>query len=209
METYQRLLLGNKAWAQEQVEMQEDYFERHHEGQQPEILWIGCADSRVDAAEITGSTTGEIFVHRNIANLVIHTDFNMLSVLQYAVEFLHVKHIIVCGHYECGGIKNAVTHQDLGLLNKWLRHIKDIYRIHRFDLEQIPSPELRHKRLVELNVFEQAYHLVETSIVQKAWKNSQRPIVHGWVYDLANGHILDLIKFEPGTNIEDIYRYEI
>ncbi len=208
MESYKKLLLANKAWVKEKLDVRSDYFERMAQEQTPEFLWIGCSDSRVPAGDITGTQPGEMFVHRNIANLVVHTDFNMLSVLQYAVDTLKVKHIIVCGHYGCGGIKNAVTHKNFGLLNKWLRHIKDIYRFHATDLERIPNSEERINRLVELNVIEQVYNLAETSIVQNAWQTECRPLLHGWVYDLKTGYLKDMLMLTPDSKIEDIYRFD-
>ncbi|MBL8177038.1 MAG: carbonate dehydratase [Bryobacterales bacterium] len=208
MDSYKKLLLANKAWVQDKLNIRPDYFEVTAEDQKPEFLWIGCSDSRVPAEDITGTEPGELFVHRNIANLVVHTDFNMLSVVQYAVEALKVRHIIVCGHYNCGGVRNALTHQDLGLLNKWLRHIKDIYRIHARELETISDDKQRYDRLVELNVSEQVQNLAEMSIVQKAWKADQRPHLHGWVYDLKTGYLREIARMDPGARIEEIYRFD-
>lgn len=208
MDAYKKLLLGNKAWVAEKLAVRADYFERTATTQTPAYLWIGCSDSRVPAEDVTGTEPGELFVHRNIANLVIHTDFNMLSVLQYAVQVLEVKHIIVCGHYGCGGVKNAMTNRSLGLINKWLRNIKDVYRLHRRDLEAIAEPENRLNRLVEFSVTEQVQHLAETSIVQEAWHHHKRPYLHGWVYDLKTGFLKELALMQPGTPIEDIYRYD-
>jgi carbonic anhydrase len=162
----------------------------------------------VPAEEVTGVEPGELFVHRNIANLVVHTDFNMLSVVQYAVEVLQVKHIIVCGHYGCGGVKAAMSRQHLGLINKWLRHIKDIYRLHATELDAIPDEEKRYERLIELNVFEQVHHLAELSFVQMAWKREQRPTLHGWIYDLHTGHLKDIAKVDPGNLPHNIFVYE-
>ncbi len=209
MESYKKLLLANKAFVKDKLDVRDDYFLRMAEDQEPEYMWIGCSDSRVPAEEITGTEPGEIFVHRNIANQVIHTDFNMLSVLQYAVEVLKVKHVIVCGHYGCGGIKNAMTHHDLGLINKWLRNIKDVYRIHQHELDGLMSePNRRFRRLVELNVQEQVWKLAETSIVQHSWKRLQAPFIHGWVYDLHTGYLNDLLMLTPDTHVEDIYRFD-
>ena len=208
MEAYKKLLLGNKAWVKERLAIRPDYFERTATAQNPTYLWIGCSDSRVPAEDVTGTEPGELFVHRNIANLVIHTDFNMLSVLQYAVEVLEVKHIIVCGHYGCGGVRNAMTNRSFGLINKWLRHIKDVYRVHRRDLETISEDERRLDRLVEYSVAEQVQNLVETSIVQQAWAKHQLPYLHGWVYDLKTGELKELALMKPGAEIEDIYRYD-
>ncbi|MFM8359696.1 MAG: carbonic anhydrase, partial [Verrucomicrobiota bacterium] len=170
--------------------------------------WIGCSDSRVPAEEITGVEPGELFVHRNIANLVIHTDFNMLSVVQYAVEVLKVKHVIVCGHYGCGGIRTALGRQHLGLINKWLRHIKDVYRLHARELDAIPDENRRYERLIELNVVEQVHHLAELSFVQRAWKTESRPMLHGWTYDIHTGYLKELARIDPGMLPHDIYVYD-
>jgi carbonic anhydrase len=202
-----RLLLSNKAWAKERTSINSDFFSCRAEFQQPEYLWIGCSDSRVPAEEVTGCEPGELFVHRNIANLVVYTDFNLLSVLQYAVEVLQVKHVIVCGHYGCGGILNAMNNKHLGLINKWLRHIKDIYRFHERELNAIQDHDTKFKRLVELNVIEQVYNLAETSIVQKAWNNNKELFLHGWVYDLKTGLLNELAKMEKGSDVHPIYRY--
>ncbi len=208
MESYKRLLLANKAWVKEKLDIRPDYFDRMASTQTPEFLWIGCSDSRVPAEEITGTEPGELFVHRNIANLVIHTDFNMLSVLQYAVEVLKIKHIIICGHYNCGGVKNAMGHQSLGLINKWLRHIKDVYRFHAAELDAIKEEELRYNRLVELNVIEQLRNVAETSFVQRAWYFEGRPYLHGWVYDVKTGLLKELAMMQPNAELYDIYRYD-
>ncbi len=208
MEAYKKLLLTNKAWAQERLKIRPDFFSRNVEAQTPEFMWIGCSDSRVPAEEITGTEPGELFVHRNVANLVVHTDLNLLSVLQYAVEFLKVKHIIVCGHYNCGGVKNAVTHNDFGLLNKWLRQIKDVYRLNHRELEAISDPLARFDKLVEVNVSEQVHNLAQTSIVQRAWEDEHRPTLHGWVYDLRTGLIKEVAMMTPDSQIEDIYHFD-
>jgi carbonic anhydrase len=209
MKTYEKLLLENKAWAKEHVQADKDFFLRLAKLQAPEFLWIGCSDSRVPANEITNTAPGEIFVHRNIANLVIHTDLNLLSVLQYAVQVLKVKQIIVCGHYGCGGVKAAMTHNDLGLINKWLRNIKDTYRLHQDELESIVDMEKRTDRLTELSVEEQVMNLAKTSIVQHAWKEENRPTLHGWVYRLTDGILKDLVKLEPNSPLDPIYQYDI
>jgi len=185
-----------------------NYFETLEEQQNPEFLWIGCSDSRVPAEDITGSQPGELFVHRNIANLVLHTDFNVLSVLQYGVEVLGVKHVIVCGHYNCGGVKNAMSHRDFGLINKWLRHIKDVYRVHRHELDRMTDEDRRTRRLVELNVMEQVWHLAETSIVQRAWQKGEAPLLHGWIYDNHHGHLKDLLLLTRETEIDELYRFD-
>jgi carbonic anhydrase len=208
MESYEELLLANKAWVAEKVKARPDFFSQQAEAQTPEFLWIGCSDSRVPAEDITGTEPGELFVHRNIANMVIHTDLNVLSVLQYAVEALKVRHVIVCGHYNCGGVKNAMGRRDLGLINKWLRHIKDVYRIHRDHIDSIADPDARWDRLVEMNVTEQVQNLAKTSIVQRAWRLEQRPTLHGWVYDLRTGYLKELALIPPGAKIDEIYRFE-
>jgi carbonic anhydrase len=208
MDAHKRLLLGNKAWVQDKLSVDPDYFVRNASQQKPEYLWIGCADSRVPAEDVTGAEPGELFVHRNIANLVIHTDFSMLSVLQYAVDVLQVNHIIVCGHYDCGGVKNAMTKKDLGLINKWLRYIKDVYQLHRNELEAIEDSQLRYSRLVELNVAEQVQHIAQMSLVQRAWRQERRPVIHGWVYDLSTGLLKQITALEPGSRIDDIYMFE-
>ena len=208
MEAYKRLLLNNQAWVKDKLAVRPDFFERTSETQKPEFLWIGCSDSRVPAEDITGVEPGELFVHRNVANMVVHTDFNMLSVVQYAVEVLKVQHIIVCGHYGCGGIKTALSRQHLGLINKWLRHVKDIYRFHATELDAIPDDEARYERLIELNVFEQVHHLAELSFVQLAWKQERRPTLHGWIYDIHTGHLKQIAKIDPGQLPHEIYVYE-
>ena len=208
MDSYRRLLLNNMAWVEDKLNLRPDYFTRHSLVQQPEFLWIGCSDSRVPAEEVTGVEPGELFVHRNVANLVIHTDFNMLSVVQYAVEVLKVRHIIVCGHYGCGGVKTALTRQHLGLINKWLRHIKDVYRLHAAELDALPEGDARTNRLIELNVAEQVNHLAELSFVQRAWKTEARPMLHGWIYDIHSGRLKTVRKIDPGQLPHDIYVYE-
>lgn len=206
-ESCRRLLLNNKAWVQDKLSVHEDFFASMAE-QNPEFLWIGCSDSRVPAEEITGTQPGEIFVHRNVANLVIHTDFSMLSVLQYAVEVLKVKDIIVCGHYGCGGVKTAMSRQHFGLINKWLRNVKDVYRTYSNELDLIQDENTRWDRLVELNVVEQVNHLAEISFVQQSWRRHQRPLVHGWIYDMRTGLIKDLIKIDPDNLPHNIYLFD-
>ena len=209
MLSYEKLLLENKAWASEKVSDDPNYFKRLAEIQRPEFLWIGCSDSRVPANEITGTQPGEIFVHRNVANLVINTDVNLLSVLEFAVNYLKVKHVIVCGHYGCGGIKAATTKNDYKqVLNMWLRNIKDVYRIHRQELDSIKEEDQRTDRLVELNVMEQLQNLAKTSIIQRAWKNEQRPDLHGWVYGLKDGLIKPVFEMKAGTPIDALYEYD-
>ncbi|MDW7691285.1 carbonate dehydratase [Flammeovirgaceae bacterium SG7u.111] len=208
METYQKLLLQNKAWVQEKLQLAPDYFKHLASIQNPEFLWIGCADSRVPANEITGTEPGEVFVHRNIANMVVHTDLNMLSVLQYAVQVLKVKHVIVCGHYGCGGVKAAMTNQNFGLINKWLRNIKDIYRIHQDELLGIGDLKKRENRLVELNVQEQVLNLAKTSIIQSAWHENNAPTLHGWVYGLEDGLLNDLCIKPPNSEMDKIFLFD-
>lgn len=208
MKAFERLLLENKAWAQEKVEVDPDFFKRLEKIQTPDFLWIGCSDSRVPANEVTGTQPGEIFVHRNIANMVVHTDLNMLSVLDYAVNHLKVKHVIVCGHYGCGGVKAAMTQHDLGIINKWLRNIKDVYRYHRDEIDAIPDSDARADRLVELNTKEQVMNLAKTSIIQRAWKNHQRPHLHGWVYGLKDGLLKPVFDMEPGAHLDELYEYD-
>lgn len=204
-----KLLLENKAWAAEKKADDPEYFERLAHLQTPEFLWIGCSDSRVPANEITGTQPGEIFVHRNIANLVIHTDVNLLSVLEYAVTHLKVKHVIVCGHYGCGGIKAAMTNHDYKqVLNMWLRNIKDVYRHHRAELDGIKDFDDRADRLTELNVQEQLTHLAKTSIIQRAWKNHQRPHLHGWVYGLKDGLIKPVYGMGANTKMDSLYEFD-
>lgn len=209
MKPYEKLLLENKAWAKEMLEDDPAFFDRLAHLQTPEFLWIGCSDSRVPANEITNTQPGEIFVHRNIANMVIHTDVNLLSVLDYAVSYLKVKHVIVCGHYGCGGIKAAMTNHDYKqVLNMWLRNIKDVYRLHREELDGVTGEENKFDRLVELNVQEQVIHLAKTSIIQRAWKNEQRPQLHGWVYGLKDGIINPVFEMLAGTPIDSLYEYD-
>jgi carbonic anhydrase len=207
METYKKLLLNNRIWAQEKLEEDAEYFMDLSKEQRPEYLWIGCADSRVPANEVIGAAPGELFVHRNIANMVVHTDVNMLSVLQYAVEELKVKHVIVCGHYGCGGVKAALSQHHLGILNKWLRNIKDVYRLHHDEIILAGDEDAQLRRLVELNVQEQVMNLSKTSIIQRAWKYEQRPLIHGWVYGLEDGILKEIFKMDHNAEIEDIYRY--
>lgn len=209
MKSFEKLLRDNEHWADQMVSSDPDYFNRLAKLQTPEFLWIGCSDSRVPANEITGTQPGEIFVHRNIANMVIHTDVNLLSVLDFAVEHLKVKHVIVCGHYGCGGIKAALTNHDYRqVLNMWLRNIKDVYRLHAAELNAIGDEEKRSDRLVELNVMEQLIHLAKTSIIQRAWKYHQRPHLHGWVYGLKDGRLKALMDMKPCTPLDPIYEYD-
>lgn len=208
MNSYDNLLLNNKVWSKEKVEEDPEYFKRLASIQAPDFLWIGCSDSRVPADEITGTHPGEIFVHRNIANLVVNTDINMLSVLQYAVEVLKVKHVIVCGHYGCGGVKAAMTQHHYGIINHWLKNIKDIYRFHRDEIDALPDENSRADRLTELSVKEQVFNLSKTSIIQKAWKYDQQPHLHGWVYGLQDGLLRAITSIAPGTAVDELYEYD-
>lgn len=209
MDSYHKLLLQNQAWSEEKTKHDHDFFKRNQNTQSPDFLWIGCSDSRVPANEITGTDPGEIFVHRNIANMVVHSDMNMLSVLDYAVTILKVKHVIVCGHYGCGGVKAAMNNDQYGLIDNWLRHIKDVYRFHSDELEAIKDENQRFKRLVEVNVMEQVFDLSKTSIIQNAWRERHSPYVHGWVYDLETGLIKDLqVTMNSTSEIPPIYRIE-
>jgi carbonic anhydrase len=207
--SYLRLLENNKNWVKEQLELDPDFFERLSRGQSPDYLWIGCSDSRVPANQITGTDPGEVFVHRNIANMVVHSDMNMLSVLSYAVDVLKVKHIIVCGHYGCGGVIAAMKNQQFGLIDNWLRHIKDVYRYHHVELDAIEDEDLRARRFVEVNVQEQVHDLGKTSIVQNAWKRNQPLHIHGWVYDIKDGLINDLkVTFTCTKDLHKVYHLD-
>lgn len=209
MQDYQNLLSANKDWATRMVEEDPLFFERLADIQSPNFLWIGCSDSRVPPNEITQTRPGDIFIHRNVANLAVHTDLNMLSVLQYAVEVLKVKHVVVCGHYGCGGVKAAMGNKSAGMINNWLRHIKDVYRMHQPELLKISDETQRFNRLVELNVMEQVNNLAETDIIQKAWKDRGAPHIHGWVYDLHNGIIKPTIEILANSRLEHpIYEYD-
>jgi carbonic anhydrase len=209
MKPYELLLQDNKIWAKDKLRTDPGFFDRLVHLQTPEFLWIGCSDSRVPPNEITKTEPGEIFIHRNIANLVINTDVNVLSVLDYAVNHLKIKHIIVCGHYGCGGVKEALNNHDHNqVLNMWLRNIKDIYRIHREEIDAIEDESLQLNKLVELNVQEQVFNLAKTSIIQRAWKKENRPDLHGWVYDLHDGLIQPVFEMLAGTHIDPIYEYD-
>jgi carbonic anhydrase len=203
------LLENNKNWVASKLAIDPSYFEKLSNSQNPEYLWIGCSDSRVPANQITGTLPGDIFVHRNIANMVVHSDMNMLSVLSYAVEVLKVKHIIVCGHYGCGGVIAAMENKQFGLIDNWLRHIKDVYRYHHKELDAIADKTQRARRFVEVNVMEQVHDLGKTSIVQNAWKNNQPLHVHGWVYDIHDGIIKDLnVSFTCTKDLHKVYHLD-
>lgn len=207
MEDKIKLMLSNRAWAKEKLDVDKDYFINLAKDQQPDYLWIGCSDSRVPANEIIGAQPGELFVHRNIANLVVHTDLNLLSVLEYAVTHLGVKHIIVCGHTGCGGVKASMTQTNFDLLNKWLRNLKDIYFNHRSEIDQIENEIDRVNKLVEINVVEQVNNLVKTSVVQKAWKHRQGPKIHGWVYDMQTGLLNSVVELNHESPIDKTYKF--
>lgn len=205
---YEQIFINNKKWIADKTAADPDYFKRMSKGQSPEVLFIGCADSRVPANEIMGLDPGDVFVHRNIANVVPNTDLNSHSVIQYAVEHLGVKHVVVCGHYGCGGVQAAMQSADLGGLNGWLREIRDVYRLHREELAKIDNERERYRRLVELNVREQAVNVIKTAFVQKAFTAKGYPRVHGWVYGLEDGVIHDLnLPFDTILEeIQEIYR---
>jgi carbonic anhydrase len=208
--SYNQLFHNNKKWVHKKLMEDPEYFKKLGKGQEPDYLWIGCSDSRVPANEITGTAPGEMFVHRNIANMVVHSDMNLLSVLSYAVEVLNVKHIIVCGHYECGGVIAAMGNKQYGLIDNWLRHIKDVYRLYHAELEAIKDPKLRARRFVEVNVMEQVSDLCKTSIVQNAWKKKQPLSVHGWVYDVNDGYLNDLKVSASGKeDMQPVYQFDI
>jgi carbonic anhydrase len=203
-----KLLAGNKAWAAEVHRRDPGYFSDLAKEQRPKFLWIGCSDSRVPAETVVNAAPGEIFVHRNIANQVITTDFNCLSVLQYALVVLKVEHIIVCGHYGCGGVMAALQPENTGLMitNKWLLHIKDVYRLHQAELESLPTKELMLQRMIQLNIKEQVKHIAHTSMMQSAWKQGHKPTLHGWVYGLNNGKLEELVSMDHNSPIDPIYR---
>lgn len=204
---YRKILDNNKVWVESQLAIDKEYFKDLAKGQQPPLLWIGCSDSRVPANEIIGAKPGEVFVHRNIANMVVHTDMNMLSVLDYAVNVLKVKHVIVCGHYGCGGVKAAMGNQSIGLIDNWIRHIKDVYRLHEDYLNTFEDEEERFNKFVEVNAQEQVFDLAKTSIVQNAWRNGQDLTLHGWTYGLNSGYITDLgVNMGSNTELDEVYR---
>lgn len=208
MSLYDKVFSHNKEWVQKQLDLDSSYFSEMAKNQAPDFLYIGCSDSRVSPDAFMGIKPGDVFIHRNIANLVPNNDISSLAVLQYAVESLKVKHVIVCGHYGCGGVKASVSHDDYGYMNTWLRNIQDVYRIHRDELDSIEDSEQRHRRLVELNVREQCLNVMKLSFVQKRLFESQDIKVHGWVYDLSNGQLTDtkvsLADLEPNLSI---YRF--
>jgi carbonic anhydrase len=205
-QSYDNLLSGNRSWVDKRLKEDPEFFKTLAKGQSPEVLWIGCSDSRVPANEVTGTKPGEVFVHRNIANVCVHTDMNMLSVLDYAVNVLKVKHVIVAGHYGCGGVAAALSNKQFGLIDNWLRHIKDVYRLHSHELDRITDHDQKVNRLVELNVMEQAYNLCKTTIIQNAWKERDDLSVHGWIVDISTGLIKDLgISATNSNNLGYVY----
>lgn len=204
---YKKILDNNKKWVQNKLAISPDYFKNLADGQNPPLLWIGCSDSRVPANEIIGAEPGEVFVHRNIANMVVHSDMNMLSVLDYAVNALKVKHVIVCGHYGCGGVKAAMGNSSIGIIDNWIRHIKDVYRFHQDELDAISDEKERFNKFVEVNVKEQVMDLAKTSIVQNAWKKGQELSLHGWVYGLNDGYVTDLgVNFSCNKDLDDVFQ---
>ncbi len=208
MDRYKKLLDNNQAWVREMLDLDREFFRRQSEGQHPPFLWIGCADSRVSPDEITGSHSGDMFVHRNIANIVNHSDLNLMSLLEYGVLELRVDHIIVCGHTRCGGVKAALGHRKIGILDKWIRAIKDVYHLHRDELERLEDEGRVWDRLVELNVREQMTNLAKTSFVQKRWSEGEFPVLHGWVYHLEDGRLEAATRLTRDDPIDPIYRYD-
>ena len=207
---YNNLLDNNKKWVAKNLEKDPNFFKRLSKGQEPPILWIGCSDSRVPANEIIGAPPGEVFVHRNIANMVIHSDMSVLSVLDFAVNVLKVKHVIVCGHYGCGGVKAAMSNKQIGLIDNWIRHIKDVYRLHQDELNAIPNEEERFNRFVEVNVKEQVLDVAKTSIIQNAWAKGQEIHLHGWVYDIHDGLIDDLkVTLKNNSSLSEVYQLDL
>lgn len=204
---YKKILDNNKEWVENNLAKDPNYFKDLSTGQNPPLLWIGCSDSRVPANEITGTRAGEVFVHRNIANLVVHTDINMLSVLDYAVNALKVKHVIVCGHYGCGGVKAAMGNESIGIIDNWIRNIKDVFRVHKDEINALATEEEKFNKMVELNVKEQVYNLAKTSIVQNAWNNDQELHLHGWVYGLNSGYVTDLnVNFSNNKDLDSMFK---
>lgn len=203
-QSYKKLLEGNQKWVADTLEKEPHFFEEISKGQSPEYLWIGCSDSRVPANEITGTRSGEVFVHRNIANMVVPTDMNLLSVLQYSVEVLKVKHVIVCGHSSCGGVKAALGNESFGLIDNWLNNIKSVYNSNKNEIDSIENYDDKVNRMIELNVIAQVYNLSKTSVIQNAWSKGEFPYIHGWVYNLGNGILKDIIRLDENKNINEI-----
>jgi carbonic anhydrase len=204
---YKKILDNNTKWVEDSLKKDPNYFKDLAKGQTPPLLWIGCSDSRVPANEIIGAKPGEVFVHRNIANMVIHSDMNMLSVLDYAVNVLKVKHVLVCGHYGCGGVKAAMGNDSIGIIDNWIRHIKDVYRLHNEYLDSFIDENERFNKFVELNVKEQVFDLAKTSIVQSAWRKGQDVTLHGWVYGLNSGFVTDLqVNISSEKDLDNVYQ---
>lgn len=207
--SYEELLAGNKEFVKEALEADPEFFERLVNKQNPPVLWIGCSDSRVPANQITHTKPGEIFVHRNIANVIVNSDMNMLSVLDYAVNILEVKYVIICGHYGCGGVAAAMSNKEYGLIDNWLGHIKDVYRLHADELDSIEDLDKRRDRLTELNVIEGVHNLTKTSIVQKAWQKGAELSVHGWAYSLKTGLITDLqVSCKGMEHLSNVFKFD-
>ncbi|WP_045225789.1 carbonic anhydrase [Methyloterricola oryzae] len=211
MKSIERLLLENKAWAQEKLEQDPNFLDHLRQDRKCKVFWIGCSDSRVHADEITNSEPGEILVHRNTGNQVSHSDFNLLGALEYAVNILEVEHVIVCGHYRCKGVRAAMNkpNPNLFFANKWLKNIKDVYRLHRREIDAEESEEGRWGRLVEVNVIEQAHNLAHSAIIQKSWIKSRLPLIHGWIYGLHDGIIKELITLTPEMQLDPLYQYDL
>ncbi|MBG0782475.1 MAG: carbonic anhydrase [Bacteroidales bacterium] len=207
MVSYNEIFENNKKWVAKKKASNSEFFEKLSEGQDPDFLYIGCSDSRVTAEELMGAKPGEVFVHRNIANVVGNNDLNVMSVINYAVDYLKVKHIVVCGHYYCGGVKAAMQSKDFGILNPWLRNIRDVYRIHKTELNALEEADARYRRLIELNVVEQCLNVIKTAVVQKSYLKNNYPTVHGWVFDIQTGKLIDLnINFEASLReIQEVY----
>lgn len=207
MTDYEKIFENNRRWIEEKKASDADFFEKLAKGQDPDFLYIGCSDSRVSTEEMMGADPGDVFVHRNIANVINNNDLSVMSVINFAVLQLHVKHIIVCGHYECGGVKAAMQPQDHGILNPWLRNIRDVYRLHKDELNAIKEEDLRYRRLVELNVEEQCVNVIKTAVVQKTYLQKGYPVVHGWVFDIHSGKLIDLnLNFRKKLEeIQEIY----
>ena len=203
MTTYEQIFENNRKWVEEKKASDSEFFERLAVGQNPDFLYIGCSDSRVTVEELTGLQPGEVFVHRNIGNIIGNTDLSAISVINYGVDYLKVRHIVVCGHYFCGGVKAAMQAEDMGILNPWLRHIRDVYRFHKAELNAIGDDDLRYKRLVELNVEEQCINVLKMAVVQRAYLDTGYPMVHGWVFDVQNGTLIDL-HFDFKRSLEEI-----
>ena len=203
MTSYKQIFKNNRKWVTEKKAVDKDFFTRLSDEHNPDFLYIGCSDSRVSAEDLMGLKPGEVFVHRNIANLINNTDLNVMSVINYAVAHLKVKHIVVCGHYQCGGVRAAMQPRDMGIINPWLRNIRDVYRLHKDELNAIQDEEKRYNRLVELNVEEQCINVIKTAVVQKTYLKSGYPMVHGWIFDISKGELIDL-NFDFHKNLKDI-----